>query len=85
MVAGVDEHDLDRRLDRDGQVNQHRVGHRRGQAEMGVEGMHRPPDDGTGRLVLEPLVQFGQVGVGQIVNVQQAHDPAHSPAPTSAT
>ncbi len=84
VVAGVDEHHLDRRFDPGGDVDEDGVGHRGAEAQVGVEGVDRPAHDGGGRLLLEPLVELGQRVVGQLRcgDLGHAHV-AHSEAPIS--
>ena len=66
MVAGVDEHDLDRGRDPHGEVDEHRVGHRRGQRQVRAEAAARPLDD-LGRVgLLEAAVELGELLVAEL-------------------
>ena len=84
VVAGVDEDDLDPGVDPDGEVDQHGVGHRRGEAEVGSEAVHGPLDDLGRGQVLELAVELGQLLVGELGDIDESHV-AHSESPISAT
>jgi hypothetical protein len=95
VVAGVDEHDLEGRLDGGGEVDHDRVVHRGGEAQERVELLHRPGDDGRRRFALEAGVERSEVlvaehGAPEMLaggGVENGHrqPAAHSPTPTSAT
>jgi hypothetical protein len=91
VIAGVEEDHLDARVDGRGEMDDHRVGHGRGNADPLAERVDRPANHFLGRRVGEFLRSlFGEgshlLGVLQGVPLRQAarYDGAHSVTPIPA-